>query len=176
VAAFVKLGWLWVVSLLACALLFGSAIKNLRPTPVIRLFRDGNAIDIRIDPLEDEEFKRLIGELSSVHGALGFASLRMPGVPIPGHLDGLVYILTHDKLSQTLHFLRLCYRQAVAQIRAGEFASCRSVHFIINPSVPWNPESRQAVMAALTECEESSTESGERVRAEHSWVGEPTES
>ncbi len=162
--------WAWGGGALIALLLLRSAAANMHATPVIRLFRDGVASEVRLDPIGDEDFQRLAGELSFVHGAIGFASSSLPGVPAGEPLDGLLYILTHDKASQSLHVMKLCYRQAVAQMRAGELSHCDSIQFLVNGTVPETPERRESFEAALRECEDWSETTGPRVQAEYSWV------
>lgn len=172
-AVLVRSPWAWVGGFLLGAILIRSAVVNLRPTPVIRLFRDGAASEVRLDPIGEADFTRLSGDLSLVQGALGFASSRLPGVPEGTPLGGLVYVLTHDRLSQSLEVMKLCYRQAVTQIRAGEFPTCRSIHFVVNGSLPRSSEKSDSFQAALAECEGWSETTGPRIRADYSWAGEP---
>lgn len=163
--------WGWGGSALVGVLLLRSAALSLRPTPVIRLFRDGIASDVRLDATSETDFLRLSRELSSVHGALGFASSSLPGIPPGAPLDGLLYVLTHERPSQSLPIMKRCYRQAVAQIRAGEFAPGRSIHFLIKRPAKAS-EQGEAFKAALHECEEWSETGGQRVVADCSLVDE----
>jgi hypothetical protein len=162
--------WAWVGVALVDLLLVRAAVSNLRPTPVIRLRGQGTLIDVRLPSVPgDEELQELCGRLSLVRGAIGFAP-SLPGSPVPNPMGGLLYLLTHEKLSQSLELLQRCYLEGVDRIRAGEFGTCDEVHVVLNESVPWSAEGQAQVVAALAKLEASSGTTGPRVKASHAWL------
>jgi hypothetical protein len=173
-AAWLGTWWGWIaVGLLDLALLRG-VVSNLRATPVVRLKTGDELVEVRLSTTPDDDLKELCGRLSLVRGAIGFA----PGLaesPVPNPSGGLCYLLTHEKLSQSLHLLDACYREGVGRVRMGEL-SCEVIHLVLNETLPWSAEGRDAVTAALATLEAWSETTGPRVRATFEWLGAPAQS